>query len=153
MESHPGKSAKKKVMRAGTVFTGAAAATVAFAPAALANTQVPQPYRMTVFTGFFTSREQVCAYKDVGAGQWTCTPIQNVRKLISGSVSFGNNWKDGKVNVWYWVDGLEYLATCNTNSAYYGHFKAAGGVSLTGPSNEAMGEAAPGGGIIDPRFC
>jgi hypothetical protein len=41
------KSATRKTMRVATVFTGAAAVTAGFAPSALANTRVPQPYMMT----------------------------------------------------------------------------------------------------------
>jgi hypothetical protein len=140
------KSATRKTMRVATVFTGAAAVTAGFAPSALANTRVPQPYRLTVYVGADVQRIQVCAYQSPAPGHWTCTPIRNptyhystpygdVR--ISGSTSFGTNWRDGKVNVWVW--GYSYYGTmvesgytCNTNGAYYGHFKANGGVSLTG---------------------
>jgi hypothetical protein len=76
MKSDPGKSATKKIMRVATVFTGAAAVTAAFGPAAMAapaNTAVPQPYRLTVFTGTGVWTEQVCAYQDEANGIWSCT--------------------------------------------------------------------------------
>jgi hypothetical protein len=131
-------------MRVATVFTGAAAATAGFAPSALANTRVPQPYRMTVYVGSDVQSVQVCAYRSPSPGHWTCTPIRKPTyhysaggARIAGSTSFGTGWRDGKVNVWVW--GYSYYGTkvesgytCNTNGAYYGHFKANGGVSLTG---------------------
>jgi hypothetical protein len=131
-------------MRVATVFTGAAAVTVGFAPSALANTRVPQPYRMTVYVGSDVQRVQVCAYKSPSPGYWTCTPIRTPTyhysagglARVAGSTSFGGNWRDGKVNVWVWGSPngsqVESGYTCNTNGAYYGHFKADGGVSLTG---------------------
>ena len=147
MESRPGKLTKKNVLRAATVFTGAAAATVAFAPTALANTKVPMPYRITAYTAPDVHAEQVCGYKDIGSGEWTCTSVKEVSRNTSGSVSFGNNWRDGKVNVWVWYspgENAQYEAgfTCNTNGAYYGHLKATGGVSLTGISGYAFPAAA-----------
>jgi hypothetical protein len=151
LESRPGKSAKKrKTMRAATVFTGVTVATVGatvgFAGDATANTQVPMPYRLTVYTDkWIVSKEQVCAYKSPYPGYWTCTPIQPVQiNYTYGSVSFGNNWRDGKVNVYFWDSGKEYGLTCNTNGAYNGHFKATGGVSLTSHSNAPIGQVTPG---------
>lgn len=130
-------------MRVATVFTGVAAATVAFAPSALANTRVPQPYRMTAYIGSDVSSVQVCAYKSPSPGDWTCTSIRTPTyhhsahgARVAGSTSFGGNWRDGQVKVWIWgtsADGTKQKEeyTCNTNGVYYGHFKADGGVSLT----------------------
>lgn len=135
-------------MRVATVFTGAAAVTAGFAPSALANTRVPQPYRMTVYVSPDVARIQVCGYQSPYPGHWTCTPIRTPTHhfskgglaLIPGSTSFGGNWRDGKVNVWVWSspNNTESGYTCNTNGAYYGHFKANGGVSLTGSSNDPI---------------
>jgi len=144
MKSRPGKSAAKKIMRVATVFTGVGA-TAAFGPAAMAapaNTPVPQPYKLTVYTGIGNTYEQVCAYKDVGSGEWTCTPKERNPHYLTGSesMSFGNNWRRGEVKVWIWSStNHEYLALCNTNGAYNGHFKATGGVSLSAGNGFALG--------------
>jgi hypothetical protein len=130
-------------MRVATVFCGAAAASTAFGPAAMANTKVPAPYVLTVYTNGYVYKEQVCAYFEFTAGnQWYCSPIRKNPHFnaSAGSVDWGGNWADGKVNVWVWNgSGREFLATCNTNGAYNGHFKAAGGVSLTAGGGSAIG--------------
>jgi hypothetical protein len=130
-------------MRVAAVFTGAAAVTAGFAPSAGANTRVPEPYRLTVYVSPFVLQIQVCAYQSPSPGHWTCTPKKTPThhfsasgREIPGSTSFGTGWRDGKVNVWLWgapnYSLVESAYTCNTNGAYYGHFKANGGVSLTG---------------------
>jgi hypothetical protein len=149
MQSRPRKSAKKKVMRAVTVFTGvtavSAAVALGFGGEAMANVKLGMPYRITVDTNTeFVVSEQVCGYKSPYPGTWTCTPRKYVEGTGTHSVSFGGNWRDGKVNVWAWQTNgqniTEYGYTCNTNGDYYGHLKAIeSGVSLTGPNNAAIG--------------
>ena len=149
MQPRPRKSAKKKVMRAVTVFTGVtavtAATTLGFTGEAMANVHPGMPYRITVDTNTdFVVSEQVCAYKSPYPGTWTCTPRKYDYGTGTHSVSFGTGWRDGKVNVWAWQTNgqniTEYGYTCNTNSAYYGHLKTIeSGVSLTGPNNTPIG--------------
>jgi hypothetical protein len=52
-------------MRLATVFTGAAAVTAGFAPTALANTAVRQPFRLAVY---------VEDSPHPASWVWTCTP-------------------------------------------------------------------------------
>jgi len=132
------KSPTKKTMRVATAFTGAIAGAIggvaAFAPAAHADTAVPYPYKIWVKLSDYVGFVQVCGYKDVGGGDWTCTAVQNNPDYYKQSYAayMGSNWKDGKVNVWVWgsISGAnEHGDTCNTNGAYYGTLRT-GGVSL-----------------------
>jgi hypothetical protein len=91
LKSDPGKSATKKTMRVATVFCGTAAATAAFGPTAMANTKVPAPYRLTVYTNGYVYKEQVCGYRDYGGVKWSCSSVRvNPRfNAPAGSVSWG----------------------------------------------------------------
>jgi hypothetical protein len=141
MKSVLGKSRVKKTMRVATVFTGVFAGAAAYAPAAKADTAVPWPYVLWVYTGFSIHYVQACGYKDVGTGEWYCTAKEaNPHGFSAHSQYFGGNWKDGKVNIWEWGkispndNSIEVGHTCNTNGSYTGHLKmgAAGdGVSLS----------------------
>jgi hypothetical protein len=138
MKSVLGKSSVKKTMRVATAFTGVATGVAAFAPAAQAapdNPPVPQPYTLWVNTSGNVAFIQVCGYKDVGSGEWYCTGVESNSPYFSSDKVhtnyFGTNWKRGKVNVYLWSSSnTEFGATCNTNGAYHGVFRA-GGVSLS----------------------
>jgi hypothetical protein len=143
MKSVLGKSSVKKTMRVATAFTGVAAGVAIFAPAAQAapdNTPVPQPYKIWVDTASTVQSLQVCGWKDVGTGKWTCTAIEhnpNFDKV--GTANYmGANWKRGKVNVWMFdfPGGSKAGHTCNTNGSYSGSLRT-GGVSLFGNANFA----------------
>lgn len=145
MKTSSGNPPGKKAMRVSTIFAGAVAIAAGFGPAAQAapdNPPVPQPYTLWVNTKSSIYSIQVCGYKDVGGGQWTCTVKHHnpyYGQIYSGhpyhSNYFGGNWKRGKINVWEWRltgnSSSEWGHTCNTNGSYHGIFRT-GGVSLSG---------------------
>lgn len=135
-------------MRVATAFTGVAAGVAAFAPAAKANTSVPYPYKIWVNTSPVISQVQVCGYKDVSNGKWTCTAKHgNPCFSVSGEphacgLYQGSNWQTGKTNVWMWTPtngGIEEFGhTCNTFGSYHGVFRT-GGVSLSAGNHTSLG--------------
>ena len=141
MNSVLGKLAAKKTMRVATAFAGTVAGVAAFAPAARANSRVPQPYTIWVNTADSVGFIQVCGYKDTG--KWYCTSAENNPHYGTSATNyFGTGWIDGKVNVWEWgsIAGFnEHGHTCNTSTgAYHGVFRT-GGVSLSGGSHAPLG--------------
>lgn len=141
MKLSPRSRSSRNNMRVATVLTGAVALTAAVAPAAEANTPVPQPYKIWVRIDNGTDPYlQVCGYKSVsGVGHWTCTVIQTENGSPPLSAYMGSDWRRGKINVWEWniFHSNEQGHTCNTNSAYNGHL-VTGGVVLTGPGGAVL---------------
>ena len=148
MKSVPGKSTMKKTMRVATAFTGAAgfaAGLVGYAPAAKADSTVPEPYYLWANLDRYVYSAQACGWKDTNEGTWTCTVKHHNPAFYGGTCTVsctnshpayqGSNWKDGQVDIYTWNSGgTETEHICNTNGGYYGHFRGTGtsfGVSLT----------------------
>jgi hypothetical protein len=124
MKLSPRKPSSKLSVRFATALTGAAALTVATAPAANANAIPGHPFKLWVYTGGSVSSIRVTGFKsNGGAGTSYTTSWQRNRNHSTHNMYMGSDWRNGR-----FIVQMRYpsrVHTCKTaDGDWFGHSSA-----------------------------